>query len=312
MEEGAPYSARQVAALSLKTSAGKATVTQACEVFGISRSAYYAAKKPARAAAPRLVLIHGGAAKPPPYASAEEVMVAINAIVEAHPAWGVRKVWATMRREPYKLRVAHRRVHALMSSMGLCLPADGSPRSEPSRGHVVVEEPNRRWSTDLTTVWTKDDGVVAVVPVLDNGCRTVLGVSVTKAQDAPSVLAPVRAALAEVFGAPENVPHGFELLSDHGPQYTGSDCEELCREWRLEHLFAPVGRPTGNGAAERLIRTMKEECIWLRDWTSAAELWRELQAWMKSYNDERPHQALRWQTPRERRGERLGEQRRAA
>jgi hypothetical protein len=30
--------------------------------------------------------------------------------------------------------------------------------------------------------------------------------------------------------------------------------------------FAPVGRPTGNAVAERTIRTMKEECVWLADW----------------------------------------------
>jgi hypothetical protein len=62
-----------------------------------------------------------------------------------------------------------------------------------------------------------------------------------------------------------NGPSPQELRTDHGPQYTAEDCVDLCRAWRLDHTFAPVGRPTGNSVAERLIRTMKEECIWLRD-----------------------------------------------
>jgi putative transposase len=164
-----------------------------------------------------------------------------------------------------------------------------------------VEQPNRRIATDLTTVHTADDGVVAVVPVIDCGCRSGLALVVTKAQDAAAVLAPVRAALVDVFGAPQNVPHGVELLTDHGTQYTADDCDVLCRQWKLEHLFAPVSRPTGNSVVERFIRTMKEECIWLRDWKSAAELQEHLTAWLRVYNDVRPHQALEWQTPSERR-----------
>ena len=217
-EDEPPFSAREVASMSLETSAGKATVTQACEVFGISRAGYYEAKKALCVVAkPTLTLIEGGATSAPPYDGAEKVKAAIRAIVDAHPAWGVRKVWATLRRAPHGLKVVHRRVHALMRDMGLCLPPDRSHRTLAARGHVVVEQPNRRLSTDLTTVWTKQDGLVAVVPVLDNGCRTALGLGVMKAQDSAAVLAPVRAALVDVFGSPANVPDGVEFLTDHGP-----------------------------------------------------------------------------------------------
>ena len=93
----------------------------------------------------------------------------------------------------------------------------------------------------------------------------------------------------------------MELRSDHGPQYTGSDCDELCRRWRIEHTFAPVGRPTGNAVAERFIETPKIELIWTRDWQSLDELRAAVHEWLHSYNTERPHQALDWMTPSERR-----------
>jgi putative transposase len=76
--------------------------------------------------------------------------------------------------------------------------------------------------------------------------------------------------------------------------------------------MAPVGRPTGNAVAERLIRTMKEECIWLRDWSSLTELRAALLDWLSEYNERRPHQSLDWSTPSERRAERLVEVRAAA
>ena len=97
----------------------------------------------------------------------------------------------------------------------------------------------------------------------------------------------------------------MQRVPDHGPQYTGADCEALVRRWGLLHTYAPVGRPTGNAVVERFIRTMKEEVVWLRDWESAEELRAALLAWLERYNQARPHQALGWKTPAAYRAERL-------
>jgi len=305
-----PYSARAVSSLNLQTDAGRATVQQVCLLFDLSRAAYYSARKDRptrRKRAGRTTT--GGQVVPmrprPAVATAEQLRAAITEVTAAHPAWGVRKVWAKLRRAPYGLRAGTRRIHALMREMGLTFPADCPERRLQLHGHVTVEEPNRRWATDLTTVWTQQDGLVAVVPVVDCGDRTLLAIAATKEQDSPAVLAPVREALEACFQRPDNVPNGLELRTDHGSQYTGGDCEELCRDWRLDHTLAPVGRPTGNAVAERFIRTLKEELIWLRDWQSLSELQAALAAYREEYNTGRPHQALAWQTPAERRAERL-------
>lgn len=278
--------------MSRTTSLGKATVRLLCATFAISPQAYYAAggKRPQPSPpAPR-----AGA-----WATAEQLTEAIRAIVQAHPGWGVRKVWAVLRRRG--LAASHKRVWALMRHLGLTLPPVAERREEAARGHVTVADSNRRWATDLTTVWTRHDGVVALVPVIDCGDRFALACAVTKSQEAPSVLAPVGSSLWREFHRPEDVPDGLELRSDHGPQYTGADCAELCARWRLDHTFAPVGRPTGNAVAERFILTLKAELIWTRDWESAAELDAAVHDWLDTYNHQRPHQALGWQTPAERR-----------
>jgi len=51
---------------------------------------------------------------------------------------------------------------------------------------------------------------------------------------------------------------------------------------------------------------MKIEVIWTKDWESAAELRAALDAWLVKYNTERPHQALGWLTPAEKRALNLG------
>jgi len=283
-----------------QTVAGVATVVLLCQTFRISRAAYYAVGKELARRGGIIVL-----PKRPRYTAAEVVLAAIREVLgrEGAQAWGVRKVWATLRREG--LRVSRKRVWALMHANGLVLARDREPGETP-RGHVAVPEPNRRLASDLTTTWTKHDGVVAIVPTIDCGCRSVLGLVVTKDQHGPQVLLSIRQALEAAFGSPTGVPEGVELRTDHGPQYTGADCAALVDQWRLAHTYAPVGRPTGNAVAERLIRTMKEEVVWLRDWDSADELRAALEAWLRRYNEQRPHQALGWQTPAEYRADHLG------
>jgi putative transposase len=228
----------------------------------------------------------------------------IQGVVAEFPAWGVRKVWAYLKR--LGVVVSRKRVWKRMKALGLCLPPI-SGRVEPlRRGQVAVPESNRRWATDLTTVWTAQDGTVALVPVIDCGDRVVFDLEVTKSQESPAVLAPIERSLEEAFGSPGSVPAGLELRSDHGPQYTGADCEALCETWHLEHTLAPVGRPTGNAVAERLIQTLKVELIWTRDWESVEELREAIAQWLHVYNHVRPHEALDWMTPAEKRAENLG------
>lgn len=285
--------------MSLETPAGKATVRLVCRSFELSRAAYYEAKRN-----------EPGVAEPRPRKTPSNVTVSdevlverIPALVAEFPAFGVRRIHALLQREG--LRVGQHRVWKVMRRLGLTLPAPSDHEPDPRYGQVAVPEPNRRIGTDLTTVMTRQDGLVAVVPVIDNGCRSLLSLTATKSQSSVAVLAPVRQALVRAFGSMGQVPEGVELRTDHGPQYTGSDCEKLVGEWGLAHTFAPVGRPTGNAVTERFIRSLKEELIWLKDWDSLDELQKALDDFRVYYNQRRPHQALGYRTPAEYRSEKL-------
>jgi putative transposase len=280
------------------TTYGRATVRQLCAAFRISRQAYYQAQRgPAKVEAVSRPEREG------PWATAVELEAEVRAVAESHPACGVRKIHACLRRR--EVVASRKRVWAVMRRLGLVLPPPEHREEGARLGSVAVPESNRRWATDLTTVWTRRDGLVAVVPVIDCGDRVVLDWEVTTNQESPAVLAPLARALEAQFGQPKDVPDGLELRSDHGPQYTGGDCWKLCDRWRLDHTFAPVGRPTGNAVAERFVLTMKSELIWTRDWDSADELREALAHWLAIYHNERPHQALGWMTPSEKRAANL-------
>ena len=282
--------------MSRMTSRGIATVRQLCRAMKVSRQAYYAAGQPERAKPEP-------AARPSRGVPADVLEAGIRRITTEQPGWGLRKVWAVLRREG--VRVGRRRVWAVMKVLGLLLPPPREREATIRLGTVAVPDSNRRWATDQTTAWTRRDGLVSIVPVIDCGDRYVLEVGVEKSQESGVMLAPTARALGAEFRDRSQVPPGLELRTDHGPQVTGADCQRLCDSWSLDHTFAPVGRPTGNAVVERVIETMKIELLWLRDFETIDEMRTAIQEWARTYNDRRPHQALRWQTPAERRAHNL-------
>lgn len=47
-----------------------------------------------------------------------------------------------------------------------------------------------------------------------------------------------------------------------------------------------VRAPEGNGVAERFIRTLKEQLLWVRTFRTVEELRVALQAWLVTYNEQ--------------------------
>ena len=59
------------------------------------------------------------------------------------------------------------------------------------------------------------------------------------------------------------------------------------------------GRYSDNIFVERLGRTVKYEEVYLKTYVNAGEARRELGAYFRFYNNQRPHQALGYRTPAE-------------
>ncbi len=86
-------------------------------------------------------------------------------------------------------------------------------------------------------------------------------------------------------------------MSDNGSQPTSLSFMKACSNLEVEQVFTSYNNPKGNADTERMIRTMKEELFWLREWKGEAELCRELDKWVEYYNRNYLHSALRYRTP---------------
>ena len=90
---------------------------------------------------------------------------------------------------------------------------------------------------------------------------------------------------------------GLKLVSDNGCQPTSTRFMKACHHLGVEQIFTSYNNPKGNAKTERMMRTLKEELIWLREWSSTYEAQKVVKEWIKKYNKSYLHSAHGYRPP---------------
>jgi transposase InsO family protein len=197
---------------------------------------------------------------------------------------GYRKIWARLR--VAGIRTSRRRVLRLMRAHGLLAPqrfgAARGPRSHD--GTIITERVDTMWGTDLTTVMT-GEGLAAVFIAVDHCSTECVGIHAARRATRFEALEPIRQGVRERFGAfAAGAARGLAVRHDHGSQYVSNAFQEELAFLGIESSPAFVRAPEGNGCAERFIRTVKENLLWLRRFDTVEELRRALLEFKERYN----------------------------
>ena len=100
-------------------------------------------------------------------------------------------------------------------------------------------------------------------------------------------LEPIRQGIRERFGGiGEGVARGLRLRHDHGSNYLADDFQQEVAFFGIESSPSFVREPEGNGVAERFIRTLKENLLWVRSFATIEELRLALLAFKRTYNEQ--------------------------
>jgi transposase InsO family protein len=215
-----------------------------------------------------------------------ELADAIRAVLAASPFHGEghRKVWARLRHGG--VRSSRRRVLRLMRENGLLAPSRiGPPRGPRTHdGTIIPETVDTMWGTDLTATWT-GEGQAAVFVAVDHCSAECLGIHAARRATRFEALEPIRQGVRRHFGGfAKGVARGLSVRHDHGSQYMAHDFQKELRSLGIESSPAFVRAPEGNGCAERFIRTLKENLLWVRTFATVEELRRALLAFREVYN----------------------------
>jgi putative transposase len=87
------------------------------------------------------------------------------------------------------------------------------------------------------------------------------------------------------FGAfAKDAARGLAVRHDHGSQYMSRQFQEEVAFLGIASSPASVRAPEGNGCAERFIRTLKENLLWVRTFKTVEDLRQALLAFRETYN----------------------------
>jgi len=134
-------------------------------------------------------------------------------------------------------------------------------------------------------------GFVYLVAVMDWFSRRVLAWRVSIGMETEFCVEALQDALNR-YGQPE------VFNTDQGVQFTSGDFLAELETRGVRVSMDGKGRFLDNIFIERLWRSLKYEEVFIKAYDSVAEARRGIGAWFAFYNDERPHQALGYLTPR--------------
>jgi transposase InsO family protein len=256
-------------------------VSLACGVLALSRSSYYYAADSS---------------------NDEQLQLAIAELAAAWPTYGSRRLTAQLRREPHQMVVNRKRVQRLMQEMGLVgrrkrarQATTDSRHSYPRYPNLVVglevREPDEVWVSDITYVRLRSEFIYLAV-IMDVFTRIIRGWCVSRSLAVELTLAALEQAL--VKGEPR-IHH-----SDQGVQYAATEYTERLLEAGVLISMAEVGHAEQNGYCERVIRTIKEEEVYLSEYQDFDEAREQIGRFIDDvYLNKRIHSSLGYLTPAE-------------
>jgi transposase InsO family protein len=219
-------------------------------------------------------------------------------ITEAHPFWGYRRVWAWLRyREG--LPVKKQRGSRLMREAGLTVKRVSHAATRTPKAKPQATRPRQSWGIDRTKFLIPALGWAYLVIVLDWDTKKIVGWDLSlrsRRQEWEAALA---------MGVPAEFPQGVrgagvKLVSDHGSQPTAIGFMAALNTLGIEPVFTRDDHPQGKAETARVMRTIKEELLWLREFTSVEEAREVIRHWITvQYNERYVHSSLGYQSPRE-------------
>lgn len=221
----------------------------------------------------------------------------IERLIDEYPAFGYRKIWAMLRfRE--KVKVNKKKVYRILKAKGWFLNQRiATPRPRVQGRRSIAPASNQRWAMDVSHVDCGRDGWGHVVAVIDCHDREVIGFEVALRSRAREAERALEDACLKRFGTLRPKGPTPIIRSDNGLIFQSRRFRAACRDYRLNQEFITPYTPEQNGLVERFFRSLKEECVWLKRFQSFSQAKREIQRWVRWYNEERPHQSLGYQSP---------------
>jgi putative transposase len=255
------------------------SVTRQAQLLGLSRgSVYYV---------------------PQPVGSADlALMRRLDELHLDHPFMGARMLRRQLQSEG--IQVGRRHVRTLMLHMGmeaLC-PQPGTSKRHPAHQvypyllrQLAITRANQVWALDTTYI-PMARGFVYLTAVVDVASRMVLAHKVAITMETCHAKEIIEQACAR-YGAPEIVN------TDQGSQFTAEEFTKAVLDLGCKLSMDGRGAWRDNVFVERLWRSVKYECVYLKAYDSVSAARADIGRYLEWFNTHRAHSRLNGATPQQ-------------
>jgi transposase InsO family protein len=279
---------------------GEYSMTELCERREISRETGYVWLRRYREYGLAGLVERARVAQRHPNQTPVEVERMIVELRQAHMRWGPRKLKQVLQRdEPGRVWPALSTIGELLKREGLVVARKKRLRTAAySQPLAHADGPNRVWCADFKGWFRTGDGKrIDSLTMTDGYSRYLLRCQAVEKTDTARVQAIFEAAFGE-YGLPE------AIRTDNGAPFASRALAGLSRlaVWWIKLGIVPerieAGHPEQNGRHERMHLTLEQETAQPPAANRRAQQ-RAFDRFVKEFNEVRPHEALRMQTPAE-------------
>ena len=214
-----------------------------------------------------------------------------------HPFWGYRRAWATLK-YAQGLEVNEKRIYRLMKKHDLLVKPNTKLKAKRTINtrKPKPNKPNEWWGIDMTKVMIPAFGWVYVVIVLDWHTKKIVGHYADIQSKTEHWLEALYKGVNRQF---KDGARGkkLNLMSDNGCQPTAVGFMKSCNLMGIKQAFTSYNNPKGNADTERMMRTLKEEFVWINEWSNPTQFIEDLDRWVEGYNQSYLHSALGYKSP---------------
>jgi len=226
----------------------------------------------------------------------------IEDISREHPYYGYRRITAQLRRD--KLIVNHKKVLKIMKKMGIqgrikrrYITTTDSRHNNKIHPNLVKDKEitgiNQVWCADITYIRILN-GFVYLAAIIDIYSRKIVGYAIGRTLS--SELAITALKMAITTRNTDNLIHH----SDRGIQYTCKDYIKILRDNGIRISMSGKGNPYDNAFAESLIKTIKQEEVYLWQYETFSDVLERIPYFIEDvYNKKRLHSSLGYRPPEE-------------
>lgn len=226
----------------------------------------------------------------------DEVLVKrLHELAERHPRYGYRRITAKLKEEHWV--VNRKRVQRLWRAEGLKVVTKTHKRTRLGDGKNAChrrkpEYAHHVWAIDFLMDNTLNGGRLKFLSVIDEFSRSCLSIKVERTLTSREVVAELER-LITLHGAPSFV------RCDNGPEFIAGATRQFLATANTQTLFIDPGSPWQNGYCESFNSRFRDELLNLETFTSTLEARVLSERWRREYNEQRPHGALGYRTPKQ-------------